>query len=501
MMRQYLLTLILFLAVCLAPPAALCRKNSILPEYEQPTGHPDLDLYYQQIKKNAHEAIDKRRRYLLKTTPAEHFMTDYMERGFEVIGDTVSLFELFDDFYSTSKQQQATSVLLYKVARKYNSQKLKLMADFLHGRIMSNDSLSFEVKTAWFEKLIRDARKNNDKYMEAYAMKEMQFNSYYSQRQSISFAYAQRLAETLDRIDDSYPFKGTDYLWLGIAHYSYKDYDRALRFLHKGLSYRGNKSSRAYVRACLTAWSYLADYYHTIGDSDSAALYNRTIIASPESLIDHPIHSSIAICNLGKVEMEKGRYDEAIALIQAGLVYIKGDSQGWDFEYGVYIVLGECLLAKGELSAVKEYIDKARNGIYGFPETSRMNRLKALFALESKYYSRLGQHDREAECLDSALLAAERYEQLTGEHIIFQGERKLKEAEMQLGREKIARQKLLIQLALFALTVVVAAMVIVIRYYRKRNAAYKALAQKAKEWARDTASRIDHIDIFSDYSW
>lgn len=489
--------LLLSWGICFMLPTAFCQPNGVLSGYEriyavqeQPSGHPDLDLYYKQVSNNKYDFINRRRRHLFDTTPMEHFFIGFMERGFTVAADTASLFELFDASYYTVEEQLATIGKMYETARKHNNQRLKRMADYFHGRSMAYDYRKFDEMAPLFEKLIQEARRAGDYSIEAYALKEMHYHSYYSQRAVLSFSYARRLAENLEGRGVDYPLKGTDYIRMGATYYNYKDYGRATAYLHKGLSYRGGERSRGYVRACLSAWNYLATLHHVRGDLDSAAFYHRTIIESPESMTDDPIHSAIAICNLGQIEMEKGRYDAAIALMQAGLAEIESNPRDRDFKYGIFTALAECMLAKGEMQAVKAYIDKTRNGIYNFPESAQMNRLKALFALESKYYSRLGEHDRATSCLDSALYCTRRYEQLTGEHIILRGEQELEEAEMRLDREEITRQKRQILLALIILTIVLSALIIVVQLYRKKSAAYKALAQRAKEWAKDTAPRI-----------
>lgn len=443
------------------------------------TGYPDLDLYYSQLKKNNRSEIEERRRFLLETTPIHHFFEDYIERGFDVVRDTASIFDLLDGYYYTTEQRQIILNQLYETARQRKSKSLKRMADLLKGRLID----SHEEQINWFEGLFQRSCKAGDAEMEALVLNEMRALCFLRENQAGGFEYIQRLVDVLEKVKIDYSLKGQYYIWIGTNYYRFKDYDRALYFLRKGLSYRDNCDIRLYVRSCLTAWNHLAVYYHTMGDLDSTAYYNRTILLSPEGVVDYPIHISIALCNLARIEMEKGNYDAAIAMLQAGLVNIEGEPTAWDFHHGIYLSLGECMLIKENMIAVTEYMTKVRNGLSEFPESTQMYRLKDLFALESKYYSRLGQYDKARLSLDSAQFCAQRYEQLTGQHFILIGEQRLKEVELFLKNEQISKQKNILLFTLSILGLIISGLFMIMRLYRKKNSAYKELVRKASEWA------------------
>lgn len=450
------------------------------------TGYSDLDCYYSQLQKNNRREIEVRRRFLLETTSITQFFNNYIERGIDVVRDTASVFELIDDYYYTTEQRQMILSQFYETALQRKSESLKRMADLLQGRLID----SSDEKINWFEELISRCHKAGDRDLEALVLNELRFHCFENENQANGFHYVQRLVDLLEKTGNDYPLKGQFYSWIGTNYYRFKDYDRALYFLHKGLSYRGHYDIRSYVRTCLTAWNHLATYYQTLGEVDSTVYYNRTILLSTEGTADYPIHISIALCNLARIEMANGNYDAAIAMLQAGLINIEDEPTAWDFHIGIYLSLGECMLVKENLPAVVGYMDKIRDALPDFPESTQMYRFKDLFALESKYYSRLGQYDKAAVSLDSAQFCAQRYEQLTGQHFIVIGEQQQKEAELLLKNEQIAKQKNIIFFTLLIMGLICSGLFLIARLYRKKNAAYKELVRKANAWAYEDKTAL-----------
>lgn len=451
---------------------------------ESATGYPDLDLFYSQLAKNKYKILNSRKRELLATVPLDTFLTRYVEKGMEVNCDTASLFDFFNFDYSIYSVKEVSESFIEYVsdeARKYNNLHLNLAVDFFRGHLIR--AVDYDDKVEKFEEVIRKSRKAGDNNMEASTLENIWKESYFSHRYARSFTFAQRLEEALGKVSHNYPYTGVYYIEIGMAYYAFKDYDRSISLLRKGLSYR-DSSNVLFTDAYLKAWNYLAIYHAKNGDTDSAVYYHRTIIASPETLTGIPAHSAIAISNLGKIEMQKGNYDAAIAMLQAGLGYMENYHRDMPFITGLYTSLGECYLACGDFAAAREYINKGRNEAEQFPEFERQKRLKELYAQESSYQSGLGQHKLSKLYLDSALNASTQYEQLTGQHIILLGQQQLQETEIQLKSQQVAKQKNILIFVLVVLVVISGAMIITIRLYRRRNSAYKALAEKAKEWAQ-----------------
>lgn len=456
-----------------------------LPEIipDSATGYPDLDLFYSQLAKNKYEIINSRKREQLATVPLDTFLARYVERGMEVNCDTASLFDFFNFEHSIYSVEESELFIEHvsDEARKYNNLRLNLAIDFIRGHLIS--AAYYDDKVEKFEEVIRTCRRIGDNDMEASTLENIWKESYFSHRYARSFTFAQRLEEVLGKVSHNYPYTGVYYIEIGMAYYAFKDYDRSISLLRKGLSYR-DSSNIIFTDAYLKAWNHLASYHAKNGDIDSAAYYHRTILASPQALTGIPAHSAIAISNLGKIEMQKGNYEAAIAMLQAGLGYMENYHRDMPFITGLYTSLSECYLALGDLATAKEYIDKGRKEAEQFPEIERLKRLKELYARESSYQSGLGQQKLSRLYFDSTLIASTRYEQLTGQHIILLGQQQLQEAELQLKSQQVARQKNILVFVLVVLAVITGAMIITIRLYRRRNAAYKALAQKAKEWAQ-----------------
>lgn len=451
------------------------------PAGAQSTGYPDLDLYYSQMEKNYNDKLSTRIHHLMDITPIDTLLTAYIDRGFDVLRDGISLFHYFDpdDTILTPGQRRAFVCTLDSAARKYNNPRLNRLIDFFRARSIS--TVYYDLRIKELEQVVRKCRKANDRYLEAFTLKEMWFDSYYGQQFAHSFAYGQRYEGALDRVDNNYPNKGAGYIELGISYYNFKDYKRALLLLHKGLLYQ---------KESVKAWNYIAIYHQMNGNLDSAAYYNRAIIASEDALRNLPAHLAIAISNLGRLELTNGNYDAAIAMLQAGLDFMRKEKHELSFVIGIYTSLGEAWLDKGDLPMARKYIDSV---YYKRPELDNIywqNRATDLFMLESRYYAHLGQHDLSKAHLDSALVATRNNLELTGKHIVRLGEQQLQQIEIDLKSQEVVRQRNLIIFIFVILTIVSGAMIIILRLYRKKSAAYKSLAHRAKEWARKDMSTI-----------
>lgn len=493
-----LYVLFLFLTPLLLPaqPSA-----NILPDEQErtaaaksSTGYPDIDLYYSQLEKNVADDIYARRYYLLETMPIDSLLAAYAERRHAAFNDTISLNIYFSPgLVRDNNELRAIFPQAYEKALRYDSPALMRQMERFRSRLRADVPAAVRPEPYSYEELMRCCRQAGDYHLETDILMELWASHFISHKHAGSFAYARQLEEALDRIGDDYPSKANGYLWMGTAYFKFKDYDRALPLFRKGLSLRSDRNVMHSQRYVLQAWNHLAVYHEMQGNLDSAAYYHRSILASPEGLSDSPVSLDIAICNLGRVEMAKGDYDAAIAYLQAGLKQLEQNTPGanWDFAHGVYLSLGECMLAKNDLVAAKGYIEKVRPGLDVFPEQTQAGRLKDLFALESRYYSRLGEFDKADVCLDSARYFTEKYEQLTSQNFITLGEQQLQEVETQLKNQQIARQRNIILFAIVALVLISAALLVIARLYHRRNAAYKKLAQKAQEWAmQDEVTRI-----------
>lgn len=489
-LQRQLSILLFFLGVTLTPAWGQQQESKDLSEFSgESSGYPDLDMYYSQLRKNTHEATSTRRSLLMRSTPLDTFIMRYMHRGFDVACDTASLFDFFhmDRTILPWEEEIALIDRIHTVAQQYGSRRLQLAADYFKGRSGGIESGQYAPKMEWLEEVVRKCRKAGDTYLEAFALENMWQVSYYGGFYARSFVYAQQLAEVLDKVDDNYPFKAYGYCWLGTAHFHFRNYERALPYLHKTLSYR-SKNCTSDVGQFHRAWNLLASYHYQKGNLDSAVYYHRTSLSSPEGVSGYPVHLHFAISNLGWIEMDRGNYDAAIALMEAGLGHMEGNRLDKEFMAGVHTALAQCYLAKGELSQVRLHMENAREAISRLALTEQLNRKQDFFRLQSNYYARLGRHGLSAQSLDSALWATVTYQQHTGRHLILLGEQQLQAAEMQLKNTQIGRQKNMIVSGLVMLAVFSAALLIIIRLYRKKDKAYTALAARAMEWAHDTSS-------------
>ena len=457
-----------------------------LPAYPQTTGYPDLDLYHSQMANNYSATLTARKHHLMHTTPINHLITEYMERGPAVLRDTVSLFSFFSHGPVIPTEEERLKVIdeVYAAARKHKSKRLKLAADYFKA-FLGNPSMRVNTRVENNEKVVRTARKLGEVHIELLALYDMYGLT--AGNFARSLAHALRLEEALDKVnEDQFPEKYIVCSRLGTSYYNFKDYDRALPLLHEGLLYPGEK---------VRTWNYLAAYHQMQGNPDSAAYYHRTILTDEDGRRQPPVHLAIAISNLGKLEIMRGNNDAAIAMLQAGLDVMKKEPKyELSFVVVLYTSLGEAWLAKGDLDRTATYIDSVYRHRHEFLDVIWQQRAINLFALQSQYYGRLGQYHLSKLYQDSSTIANRNYIQLSGQHHILLGEQQLKEAEIKFQAQQMAYQRNIIALATAALILVSIALIIILHFYRRKNAAHNILAQKAKQWAMphtDTNGQTD----------
>lgn len=453
----------------------LVLAGFFLPAYPQATGYPDLDLYHSQVTNNYSEALTARKHHLMHTTPIDHFIAEYMERGAAVLRDTVSLFSFFNHgtVIVTGEERQQIIDEVYAAARKHKSKRLKLAADYFKA-FLGNPSMRVVTRVENNEKVVRTTRKLGEVHIELRALYDM--HGITAGHAAQSLAYAQRLEEALDKVtEEQYPEKHLIYSRLGMSYYNFKDHDRALPLLHKGLHYPGEK---------VRTWNYLGVYHQMQGNLDSAAYYHRMILTDEDGRRQPPVHLAIAISNLGKLELAQGNNDAAIAMLQAGLNVMKKEPKyELSFVVGLYTSLGEAWLAKGDLDRTANYIDSVYQQRYEIPDMAWQQRAVNLFALQSRYYGRLKQYNLSKLYQDSSAIANRNYIQLSGQHHIVLGKQRLQAAEIELQAQQMAHQRNLIALGTTLLVLVSIALIIILHLYRRKDAAHKMLAQKARQWA------------------
>ncbi|MCC8035535.1 MAG: helix-turn-helix domain-containing protein [Rikenellaceae bacterium] len=466
-------------------------RHILAPDPDPADVRSDLDLYHSRIDSNRYDGTLQVRHRLMHTVSLDILIAAYCEKGFGVVYDTLSVFDLFDVDRTVFSRQEQKDILerIYAANKNIRHKPLELFADHMAARLM-DDSGQFDRRIECFENVIGKAERFGDCNWVAYTTREVWFNHFYSERYARSFAWLKRLEDALERVDESYPYKGLEMVWPGIAHYRFHDFDDAVPAFRRALRCRRPQDA-VLGGNYLRAWSYLAAYHHERGELDSAAFYNRTILSSFEATRSYRQHLDFAVCNLGRIEMQKGNYDGAIALMEAGLKYIEKDPRSFDFLCGVYVSLGDCYLAKGDIQAASFYIEKAERTVPGTNLRNGYNRMRALYALKSSYYSVTGNSRRASIYLDSALVATSRYERLTSGRQILLGEQELQEAELLLTNQRVGQQKIIIRFLVAGAGTILCALLVFLWLYRRTQAAYRALAVKAGHWANSPKSMPD----------
>jgi AraC-like DNA-binding protein len=180
--------------------------------------------------------------------------------------------------------------------------------------------------------------------------------------------------------------------------------------------------------------------------------------------------------------MLTGQYDKALALSQTVWPILREQTDDYGHLAGMCYCRGRSYLAKGDFLQASVWIDS----LVFFSRMDQYNpvkRIKQSYLLRADYYTALGDA-RQAKIYNDSLVAVYRHseEQYTSHYIA--------RASAQYNNEKITAQserlrvnrRRLIVISLIALCGFAAAFAI-FSLYRRTNAAYKVLAQKAREWA------------------
>lgn len=120
----------------------------------------------------------------------------------------------------------------------------------------------------------------------------------------------------------------------------------------------------------------------------------------------------------------------------------------------------------------------------------------SLFTLFDGDNTIMAAYHHERGNLDSALMATSSFEKLTSEHIILLGEQELRKEEIKIKNRHIIRQKYIISFTTISLVLAIGALLISIRFYREKSAAYIMLAQKAKGWAEEPIQYLPPVNVY-----
>jgi len=414
----------------------------------------------------------------------------YAQSGFlDAIDNLYYYYDRFAQYMTPYKIKKEVGKMR-DIAKQYNSKPLEYESDYMQAVYLPDHSeKDFNYKVDQIEKIIESASERGDAVMKLRGIEAL-FDLYWK---SMMFAKAfhqiKLLDAELENISDiQYPGKEFAYCQIGKAYYFFRDYDKAIEYLRKAL-----KPSRHYFDASnLEARNMIGSYYHIKEEADSAEYYFRSALFSPDKVMNRASHDAVSFINLGMSLAKKKMYTEAISYFEPGLSRMLID-HNYESASKIYIDMGNCYLAKGDLSKAKSLIDSA---IVYIKWSGSEDHYQDLYTLMSKYYLKRSNMPLAESYLDSTIMASRAYEKkysglniLRAEQQLFDIARKASDDEMK-QRESSYESKLYFSLAFIVL--VSLCLIFFIYLYRKKKNAFQALVQKNQDWAEA------HVPVYED---
>ena len=201
--------------------------------------------------------------------------------------------------------------------------------------------------------------------------------------------------------DDKYPEKMLDNSSLGYAFYFFKEYREAIFYLKEGLTH---KPPHKLARAQSDIRNNLGLCYQKLGMLDSSDHYFTEIIKNKTDL--HEEWKGIASGNLGYNQFLRGKYDNAMPLLQADIdAAIKFNEPG--LASGSLVPMAEIYLKKNNIAKAESLALQAKKDIEAAKD---FNRYAYLYPFLSKLYTAKGNTKLAQQYLDSSFFVKDSIE-------------------------------------------------------------------------------------------
>lgn len=298
-----------------------------------------------------------------------------------------------------------------------------------------------------------------------------------------AFVLAVQLENKLHGVGDKqFAGRRNAYVKLGEAYYIFKDYATSVKLLENVIHTAPLSFwDLSHLEALRISGICYANMPGTMSKSDSCFM---AMMLCDDMVLNRPVYDALALSNLGCNAMMQGDYDKALALDLEVLPRLKQEKD-YGHIAGMYSCQGFSYLGKGDYRSLRTVIDSISH--YAHKDYyNRNKRLKQAYTLNGKYYSGVGDAKTAQLYNDSLVSIYKAEESVYTSQFISDARREVSDQEIRLREEQVERQRNFILFVLIILGVIVIGMVVIVQLYRKRNAAYKALARKAEEWAHES---------------
>lgn len=461
----------------------------ILPKHlHADTNTDDLTLYYRWVEKVEKDSAYYKKIKELESNDLDSLCIAYVRNGYRSVYEAWQFFMGVNSNISIGQVRQVVNRYLATHSSKELEMEEKVL-EVLEMYREANTDTDTEPIYRKAEENMDLLRKKGYLHHEVRILIEMWALSYYIvpdyQR---AFIYAERILNALDKAGPDFIPLRDGYFKSGILYKQFGNNEKALSCIKKAVT-NDDKVFNFLDQADLDARTYLADYYFTINEMDSAEYYNRSILQQQSMVINRPFHNAVAICNLGHVALKKGAYEKAITLLDAGreVVYNAGDHS---FVAQVDIAKGHCYLYLGDLTKATAMIASARS----LSKSYNSNKLKyLLYELISRYYTYTGNPTMATLYQDSLLLALKDHNDQYAAIYQVRAEQQMRGIESAAWRETVRLQLDKYYLTLVILFSVVLLCIVFIYFYVKTKRTYRQLVRKNLEWALSETGEVKDV--------
>ena len=337
-------------------------------------------------------------------------------------------------------------------------------------------------KVAAFYALADKCVARNDPSMEMRALIYVFRRLYLHEQYYTTFLCAERIIKRLEVVSDRIDPLEEKNIWydLGRVYFDFRDYERAVPYLKRAVA--DTTPPRYYNIFNLQTRNALGLYYREIGRLDSADYYFRSMLECKDRVKLRPMFDCIALSNLAANYRRRGLYREALELHKGALpvCLAEGDHS---FASGIYVGLAECYLETGDPDRCKAMIDSALYHIEQWPWVMSY-RSCDLYPVMARYYTQIGDRERSMAYMDSTAVANRRESEKYSALLILRANQELFEMERVRKKMKIKSfRRISVGMSVTAGIIFIALLVISV-LYRKKHQAYRKLAARSREWAK-----------------
>lgn len=368
-------------------------------------------------------------------------------------------------------------------AKKYNSSELDIEADYMYALVLpvgENNDISYKI--AKMEEVVKKAERQNNIVMKIRAMEAI-FNIYWkSSLYAKAFAQTYVIDEQLKNITgEEYPGRGYAYYQIGRAYYFFRNYDKAIPYLRQAL-----KPPKYYFdRSNLLARNAIGSYYNLIGNIDSSEYYFRSAYFSVDNVKMKPVIDAVSLSNIGKCLISRGKPDDAIPYLRAGLNRMLMDND-YELASDVSLELAKSYLLKNDFKKTKTLIDSTQLFIR---RTENTDLYQSLYPLMCCYYSKVGNKELALAFFDSTLMINKYFQDKYSSLILLKAEQDLYETKARVMNEDMKAKEDAFKYKIFYGSIIIliisVALIFSIVLYHRNRMAYRALVYKNQEWASE----------------